>query len=313
MRIWISGGGLISRYLAESAVREGHEVIVATRTTDRHAMLRQTGARVLACDVMDEAALATQVSRAGPDVVVNQLTALPERLNPRKIGRDLAATNQLRIEGTRNLMAAARAAGVRHVVAQSAAFAYAPGPQTPRTEDDPLYASAPGPFQGSVRAICDLERATLHTPGVIGVVLRYGYLYGPGTHFGRDGSIAADVRRRRFPIVGSGGGIFSFIHLGDAASATLAAIEATAQATYNVVDDDPAPVAAWLPVYARVLGAPAPRRVPGWLARGLAGSYGMYLMTAMPGASNARAKEDLGWTPLMTSWRRGWEEELARR
>jgi nucleoside-diphosphate-sugar epimerase len=314
MKIWIAGGGVIGRRLASLLSSSGHEVTVATRTPARHALLHQAGAEPVACDALDGAALTNAVRHARPDVVVNQLTALPARINPRTIGRDLAATDRLRSQGARNLMHAARAADVRHVVAQSAAFAYAPSPgtpDTPRSEDDPLYLEAPGPFAGSVRAIRDLEQTTLGTPGVTGAVLRYGYLYGPDTHYAADGSIATDVRRRRFPVVGSGTGVFSFVHIADAARATLAAIDTGAEGTYNITDDEPAPVAEWLPFYARLLGAPRPRRIPTWLARIFAGPYGAYLMTAMPGASNTRAKASLGWKPAKPSWREGWRDELT--
>ena len=311
MRVLIAGAaGVIGRPLTRRLTAAGHDVAALTRSAPKREQLREAGAEPVICDALDAAALASAVEAARPDVVVNQLTALPPRISPRRIGRDLAATNRLRSDGTRNLMAAAAAAGVAHVVAQSVAFAYAPGSGL-RHESDPLYHAAPGAFDQAVRAICDLERATLGTVGVRGAVLRYGYFYGPGTSYAADGSITADVRRRRFPIIGDGSGVFSFIHVDDAASATLAAIEQHAEGAYNVVDDEPAPVADWLPAYARILGAPAPRRVPVWAGRALGGSYAVYLMTQLPGASNDHARAGLGWRPLQPSWRGGWREDLA--
>ena len=304
VRVLIAGAaGVIGHPLTKILVAAGHDVVAVTRSASRRDLLRAAGAEPVICDALDAAALAGAVRAARPDAVVNQLTALPSRISPRRIARDIAATNRLRSEGARNLMAAAARAGVGHVVAQSLAFAYAPGGDGLRRESDSLHAGAPGAFAQAVRAVGDLERETLGTAGVRGAVLRYGYFYGPGTSYAAGGSIAADVRRRRFPIVGSGSGVFSFIHVSDAARATLAAVEKRAEGIYNIVDDEPAPVTEWLPAYARMLGAPAPRRVPVWLGRMLGGSYAVYLMTEMPGAANGYAKAALGWQPLRSSWR----------
>ena len=271
----------------------------------------------MTCDALDAAALEKAVGAARPEVVVNQLTALPRRISPRRAARDLAATNRLRSEGTRNLMAAAAAAGVAHVLAQSVAFAYAPGGGRQgldvglRREADPLYRVAPGAFAQAVTAIAELERETLGHAGIRGAVLRYGFFYGPGTFYAADGSIAGDIRRRRFPILGDGAGVFCFIHVEDAAQATLAAIEQRAAGIYNIVDEEPAAAADWVPACAAILGAPAPRRLPLWLGRVLGGPYAVYLMTQMPGASNEHAKTALGWRPLRPSWRGGFREDLA--
>jgi nucleoside-diphosphate-sugar epimerase len=224
MRVLVAGAaGVIGRPLVGLLTAAGHEVVALTRSAAKAERLRAAGAEWVICDALQAAELARAVEAARADVVVNQLTALPPRINPRRITRDLAATNRLRTEGTRNLMAAA--AGVGHVVAQSVAYAYAPDNGELRRESDPLYHGAPDGFRPAVRAISDLEQATLGTAGVRGAVLRYGYFYGSGTSYAADGSIAADVRRRRFPIIGAGSGVFSFVHLGDAAMATLAAIE----------------------------------------------------------------------------------------
>jgi nucleoside-diphosphate-sugar epimerase len=295
----------------------GHEVTAVTRSGAKQERLRSAGAEPVTCDALDAAALEKAVGSARPEVVVNQLTALPRRISPRRAGRDLAATNRLRSEGTRNLMAAAAAAGAAYVVAQSVAFAYAPGggPQGPggrlRREADPLYRAAPGAFGQAVAAIAELERETLGNAAIRGAVLRYGFCYGPGTSYAADGSIAADVRHRRFPVLGDGAGVFCFIHVEDAARATLAAVEQRAEGVYNIVDEEPAAAADWVPAYAAILGAPAPRRLPLWLGRVLGGPYAVYLMTQMPGASNEYAKTALGWRPQRPSWRGGFREDLT--
>jgi nucleoside-diphosphate-sugar epimerase len=320
VRVLVAGAaGVIGRPLAGLLAAAGHEVTALTRSGAKQEQLRGAGADPVTCDALDAVALEKAVGSARPEVVVNQLTALPQRISPRRAGRDLAATNRLRSEGTRNLMAAAKAAGVMHVVAQSVAFAYIPGggPQGPdgrlRCEADPLYRAAPGAFAQAVAAIAELERETLGSTGIRGAVLRYGFFYGPGTSYAADGSIAADVRRRRFPVVGNGAGVFCFIHVADAAQATLAAIEQRAEGVYNIVDEEPAAAHDWVPAYAAILGAPAPRRLPLWLGQVLGGPYAVYLMTQMPGASNEHAKTALGWRPMRPSWRGGFREDLAGR
>ena len=320
VRVLVAGAtGAIGRPLVGLLAAAGHEVAALALWGASQEQLRGTGAEPVTCDALDAAALEKAVGLARPEVVVNQLTALPRRISPRRAGRDLAATNRLRREGTRNLMAAAAAAGAAHVVAQSVAFAYAPGggPGRPdgrlRREPDPLYDAAPSPFAQAVAAIADLERQTLGTTGIRGCVLRYGFFYGPGTSYATDGSIAADARARRLPVLGDGSGVFCFVHVEDAAQATVAAIEQRAEGVYNIVDDEPAPAADWVPAYAAILRAPAPRRVPLWLGRLLGGPYAVYLMTQMPGASNEHAKAALAWRPRRPSWRGGFREDLAAR
>jgi nucleoside-diphosphate-sugar epimerase len=309
--------GVIGGPLVGLLTAAGHEVTALTRSGSKQEQLRRAGAALVTCDARDAAALAKAVGVARPEVVVNQLTALPRRISPRRVGRDLAATNRLRREDTRNLMAAAAAAGATYVVAQSVAFAYAPegGPQGTgrrlRREADPLYRAASGGFAQAVAAIAELERATLGHAGIRGAVLRYGFFYGPGTSYAADGWIAADVCRRRFPVLGDGAGVFCFIHVEDAAQATLAAVEQRAGGVYNIVDDEPAAAADWVPAYAAILGAPAPWRLPLWLGRVAGGSYAVYLMTQMPGASNEHVKAALGWRPLRPNWRGGFREDLA--
>jgi nucleoside-diphosphate-sugar epimerase len=304
VRVFVAGAaGVIGRPLVRQLLAAGHAVTGTTRSADRAEKLRAAGAEPVICDALDATALRNAVVAAQPNAVVHQLTSLPQRIDPRHIERDFAANDRLRSEGTRNLVAAARAAGARRIVAQSISFAYAPGePGSLHAEDDPLYLEAPPAFRRSVRALADLESAVLAANGV---VLRYGYFYGPGTSFASDGSMAGEARRRRLPLVGRAQGVWSLIHIDDAAAATVTALEADGPAVYNIVDDDPAPVAEWLPSFAAAVGAPRPWRVPAWLARLLAGSYGVQTMTSAQGASNARARQALGWTPRYASWRDG--------
>jgi nucleoside-diphosphate-sugar epimerase len=251
----------------------------------------------------------TAISQARPDAIVHQLTAIPARLDPRKIERDFALTDRLRTEGTRILLEAAHASGAERVIAQSIAFMYAPGPPgTVHTETDPLNADPPKRFRRTAAATAELERQVL---GAGGQVLRYGYFYGPGSAISRAGSMGAEVARRRLPIVGGGGGVWSFIHVEDAARATVATLANEGSGAYNIVDDEPAPVSEWLPALASALGAPRPRRVPALLARPLAGEYGVAAMTKAQGAANARAKRELGWQPGFPSWREGFRRGLG--
>jgi nucleoside-diphosphate-sugar epimerase len=305
VRVAVAGaGGAIGRPLVARLRAAGHNVLALTRTTCHHAALAELGACPAVCDALDASALTAALVEFGPDAVINQLTVIPARINTRRFNRDFAATSRLRTEGTRNLAAAAVEAGARCVVAQSVVAVYAPG-EGLRHETDPLYVDAPDVIGEPVRAVVELESTTLSAPGLRGVVLRYGYIYGPGTIYARDGSIAVDVLRRRLPIIGDGGGVLSFIQVGDAVAATLAALDPDVTGVFNVVDDDPAPAAEWLPEYARLLGAPPPRRVPSWAARPVAGWYGIYFLTRQPGASNARARAELDWRPRYRSWRDG--------
>jgi nucleoside-diphosphate-sugar epimerase len=305
VRVFLAGAaGAIGRPLVPLLVAAGHEVTGTTRSPERAAAIEAAGATPAVVDALDADALRAAVERAQPEAIVHQLTSLPYRFNPRKRGV-YDDTNLIRREGTRNLLAAARAAQVPRFVCQSIAFAYAPGPQ-PEVQDEqaPLALEAAPPFGEGVRVIAEMERSVLDAGGI---VLRYGWFYGPGTYYGEGGSMEADVRKRRFPIVGSGAGLFSFVHVEDAATATLAAIERGAPGVYNVVDDDPAALRDWLPVYAESIGAPPPRRVPVWLARLLAGKVAT-AVGVQAGGSNAKARRELGWQPRWSSWRQGFRE-----
>ncbi|HEY7960833.1 MAG TPA: NAD(P)-dependent oxidoreductase [Solirubrobacteraceae bacterium] len=309
MRVFLAGAtGVIGRRLVPALLAAGHEVTGMTRSAEKADALRAAGAEPVIADALDAVALREAVRGARPDAVIHQLTSLPRRIDPRKLERDLAVNDRLRREGTRDLLAAAQAAGVKRFLAQSVAFAYAPGEAgTLHGEQDVLYLDGPKSFRRSAHALHELECAVREARGI---VLRYGYFYGPGSSIAPDGSFAEDLRARRMPIVGHGGGVWSFVHVDDAARATVAALAHEQPAIYNVVDDDPAPVAQWLPALAQALGAPRPWRVPKLLARPLAGAYGVALMTRAQGASNALIKQELGWKPQLPSWREGFRTAL---
>jgi nucleoside-diphosphate-sugar epimerase len=311
MRVFVAGAtGAIGRPLVRKLVAAGHEVTGMTRSEERAEEIRQAGARAAVVDVFDAEALRAAVEGARAEVVVHQLTALPDRMNFRK--RDLyEPTNRVRTEGTRSLMDAALAAGARRFVSQSIAFAYRNEGSRVKTEEDPLLEDAPGPFESGIRALHEMEGTVLGTEGIDGLVLRYGFFYGPGTHYGRDGSLAADIRRRRMPIVGEGTGTFSFIHVDDAADATVAAVERGAPGVYNITDDEPARMSEWVPVAAEAAGAKRPFRVPVWLAKLVGGKQATMFALELRGASNEKAKRELGWRPAHPSWRTGFRESLG--
>ena len=263
----------------------------------------------MVCDVFDTPALEAAVKGAEPEVVVNQLTSLPESYNPRSI--DYAPTNRVRREGGRNLMKAALAVGAGRYVTQSIAFIYAPEGDWVKDEEARPFEDAPAPFDKAVEAMLDHEREVLATDGIDGVVLRYGQFYGPGTYYDRGGAIAKQVSRRLLPVIGPGSGVGSFIHVEDAAGATVAALDHGVPGVYNVTDDEPAPMSDWLPVYADALGAKPPRHVPTWVARIVGGKVGAIFGTELRGASNAKAKRELGWQPRYPSWRQGFREALS--
>jgi 2-alkyl-3-oxoalkanoate reductase len=310
VRVFVAGAsGAIGRPLVRKLVAAGHEVTGTTRADARTQEIRAAGARAAVVDALDREALLEAMAEAAPEAVVHQLTALPQRMSFRS--EELyAGTNRLRTEGTRNLIDGARDAGARRFVSQSIAFAYPSEGARVKTEDDPIFADAPEPFGSGVRALHEMESAVLGAEGIEGLVLRYGFFYGPGTHYGEGGYVLEDVRRRRLPIVGRGTGTFSFIHVDDAADATLAAIERGAPGIYNITDDEPAPLSEWAPVLAAAAGARPPLRVPVWLARLVAGRQVATWATELRGASNEKAKRQLGWTPGHPSWRTGFAESL---
>ncbi len=311
MRVFLAGAtGVIGRQLVPLLLADGHQVTATTRSPAKLQALRELGADAVAVDALDADAMRAAVCEARPDAVIDQLTSIPARIEPRRLERDFAVNDRLRSEGTRILVGAAQAAGVERILAQSIAFSYAPGPPgTLHSEQDPLLAptDAPKAYRRSAGAIRELERTVLDADGV---VLRYGYFYGAGSAVSRTGSMAQDLARRRLPLVGRGQGVWSFIHVEDAARATLAAF-AAGSGPYNIVDNAPAPVSSWLPALAEALGAPRPLRVPAPVARLLAGSYGVAIMTRAQGASNERARRELGWAPRYASWREGFRAALG--
>lgn len=312
MRVLVAGAtGAIGRPLVLMLSAAGHQVIGLTRSAERVEALRAVGAEAVVADALDAVGVERAVADAAPDVVVHQLTALPDAYEPRALAKAYPATSRLRREGTRNLLAGARACGAKRVVAQSIAFIYAPEGDAVKDESARPWIDAPEPFGGALAACLDLERQVTEAGSSLeGVVLRYGFFYGPATYYARDGSIARQVLRRRLPVVGGGDGVFSHVHVDDAAAATVAAVEGGAPGVYNVVDDDPAPMREWLPAYAEALGARRPLRVPAVLARFAAGRSAVEMATVLRGASNARARAELGWEPQWASWRSGFREGL---
>ena len=305
MRVFVAGAsGAIGRRLVPRLVARGHEVIATTRSRDKLEQLRALGAEPALLDGLNALAVAEAVVRAEPAVVVHQMTALADMSGLRNFDRGFARTNELRTRGTDNLLAAAKAAGVRGFVIQS----YTGWPNIReggpiKTEQDPLDPRPPKAQSETLAAIRYLEQAVLDAP-VEGIVLRYGSFYGPGA----SDPLVELVRRRKLPIVGSGAGVWSWIHVDDAAAATVAAVERGSPGIYNIVDDDPARVAEWLPYLAEAIGAKPPRKVPVWLGRLAAGEAGVSMMTWIRGSSNAKAKRDLEWEPAWRSWRQGFRQ-----
>ena len=303
MRIFVTGAtGALGRHLVPGLVAAGHEVTATTRTPGKVAQLREAGAEPVVLDGLDREAVIAAVRAAAPEVIVHQMTALAGMRSLRKPDKAFAATNELRTRGTDNLLAAAARAGTRRVIAQGYAGA---GPDKPsggalKTEEDPLDWR---PIRSAVQGLAAIRHVDKTVPleAPEGIVLRYGTFYGPG---------ASDVllemlRKRQLPVVGGGTGVWSFIEVTDAAAATIAAVGHGAPGIYNVVDDDPAPVAEWLPYLAKVAGAKPPLRVPAWLGRLLAGEFVVAQMTTSRGSSNEKARKELGWVPRYASWREG--------
>jgi len=305
MRVFVAGAtGAIGRQLVPRLVAAGHEVHGMTRSESKQAMLYELGAVPVVADALDPDQVAEAVGRARPDVIVNQLTAIGS-VDPRHLERDFAPTNRLRTEGTDHLLSAGQAVGVQRFVAQSNALWYVRTGGPVKSEEDPLDTNPPREARTALAALRHLEQAVLSADWTEGIVLRYGGFYGPGTSMAPGEEQLELVRRRKFPLVGDGGGVWSFIHVADAAEATVAAVERGHRGVYNVVDDDPAPVAEWLPALAQTLGAKKPMRVPRFIVRLFAGEAAVVMMTEVRGASNAKLKRELAWRPAHPSWREG--------
>ena len=320
MKVFLAGAtGVLGRALVPRLVARGHEVVGMTRSASKQDLVRSLGARAVVADALDPDAVGQAVASAEPEVIVHQLTALSGAMSVREARRPdrslaFTMTNRLRTEATDHLLAAGRAVGARRFVAQSfGAFRFARTGGPVQTEADPIDPDPPAALRMALPGILHVEQAVTTIEWGEGLALRYGGFYGPGTSISLapDAVMAAPIRKRRFPIVGDGGGVWSHVHIEDAAAATAVAVERGRPGIYNIVDDDPAPVREWLPALASALDAKPPRRIPRWLARLAAGETATLMMTDVRGASNAKAKRELGWTPRYPSWRQGFAHGLG--
>jgi 2-alkyl-3-oxoalkanoate reductase len=311
MKVFVAGAtGAIGKQLVPMLTEQGHEVTAMTRTPAKEALIREMGARPAVADALDPEAVAQAVAEAEPDAVIHELTDLTGTF-ARNIDKSFATTNRLRTEGTDHLLAAAKAAGARRFIAQS----FAGWPSKPvggpiKSEEDPLNDNPPKTVSESLAAIRHVEDTVTHADGLDGLALRYGGFYGPGTSLAADppGELTEMIQKRRVPIIGDGAGIWSLVHIEDAASATAAALERGGPGVYNVVDDDPVPVGELMPELARQIGAKPPRHLPRWVGRLAGGEAGVMMMTEIRGATNDKAKRELGWEPRYPSWRQGFRE-----
>jgi 2-alkyl-3-oxoalkanoate reductase len=322
MKVFVAGAtGVLGRALVPQLVARGHEVVGMTRSASKQDLLRSLGARPVVADALDPDAVAQGVATAEPEVIVHELTALSGTMSVRDARhperfRGAIMTNRLRTEATDYLLAAGRAVGARRFIAQSfGAFRWARSGGAVLTEAEPLDPNPPAALQAALVGILHVERAVTEIQWGEGLVLRYGGFYGPGTTISRapDAQMAAAVRKRRFPIIGDGCGVFSHVHVDDASAATVAAVDNGQPGIYNIVDDEPASVREWLPVLASALDAKPPRRIPRWLGRLAAGEAATLMMTEARGASNEKAKRDLGWQLRYPSWRQGFVHGLDER
>lgn len=313
MHVFVAGAtGAVGKRLVPALLQAGHRVTGMMRSPAKADALRSLGVQALVVDAFDRDAVMRAVTAAKPDAIVHQLTAIPNSIDFRKFAAAFALTNRLRTESLDHFLAAAKEAGVRRFIAQS--FTGWPNERAgtgPKSETDPLDPTPAPELRTTLEGIRYLESAVLRERSLNAVALRYGFFYGPNTSFSPGGAIREAVRTRKFPVVGSGAGVWSFAHMDDVAAATVAALENGAPGIYNIVDDDPAPVREWLPYLAQVLGAPAPLRVPAWLARYLIGEAGVSMMTEIRGSANTKAKRELSWRPMYPSWREGFAKGLS--
>lgn len=298
MKVLVAGAsGAIGRRLVPELTAAGHDVV---------GLGRAASVGVLAVDALDRDAVFAAVREVAPQAIVNMLTAIPARLNPRRMTTEFALTNRLRTDGTRHLVDAAREVGVGRIISQGLAYAYEPG-EGLADEDTPLWRRPPAQFASSIAALAELEALTT---GAGGTVLRLGHLYGPGTMFAPDGSFTDDVRAGKVPLGGAGASVFSFVHIADVATAVADTLNHQGPGVFNIVDDDPSPIRDWLPEMAQIIGAPQPRRLPLALVRLAAGGWGAAYLGRLRGADNTRAHQTLGWRPARPSWRAGLTHEL---
>jgi nucleoside-diphosphate-sugar epimerase len=312
MKVFVTGGtGALGMFLLPQLLENGHEVVALTRSPAKAELIDRTGASAVIADPLDKQQLTAAVRRAEPEVIIHELSALRAVGNFRKFDQEFALTNRFRTEVTDNLLAAARTIGTRRFIAQSyCGWPYARKGGPVKTEEDPLDPKPAESFVKTLAAIRYLEDKMRSTAFLEGIALRYGNFYGPGNSIGKGGAVYKAVRRRQLPIIGGGGGVWSFIHTLDAARATVAAVSRGAPGIYNIVDDEPAKVSTWLPALAKAIGANPPYKIPHWLGELLIGKAGVAMMTQVRGGSNAKAKKELGWKPVYSSWRVGFVDAL---
>ncbi len=310
MKVFIAGGtGVIASQLVPQLLDGGHTVVAMARSSDRTGPIEQAGAQVVLGDALVWDETRRVIAEARPDAVVDLLTAIPSHIDPRHIDRDMAATNRLRTRGTTNLLDASHQAGVERAVVESVSYVVDPSYPAVTDESAHPWREPPKRYQPSIDAVLEHEARALAADAT---VLRFGHLYGPGTIYDHDGDLTQQIRAGKVPIVGDGGSVFSFIHTADAAHAIVQALEHEPAGVVNVVDDEPEPMAKWLPDLATMLGAPQPRHIPRWIARLAVGSFGVAWMTALRGSSNERAKQVLDWQPARPSWRQGLRSDVSR-
>jgi 2-alkyl-3-oxoalkanoate reductase len=312
MRVLIAGAtGAVGSRLVSLLVAAGHQVTGLARSSAKAAEIERAGATAAVADALDGQLARAVVLDAQPEVIIHEMTALPNASDLTHFDRSFALTNRLRTEGLDHLLAAARESGARRIIAQSfCGWPYARTGGPVKKEEEPLDPDPPRELRNTLDAIRHLENAVAGASAFEGLVLRYGAFYGPRSGL-FDGPMVDQLRRRRVPVIGDGGGWWSFLHLDDAAAATALAVVTGAPGLYNIVDDDPAPVRDWLPALAAMLGAKPPRRIPRWVARIAAGEHLVAMMTENRAGSNLKARQELGWSPAYPSWRAGFAEVIA--
>lgn len=313
MKVFVAGStGAVGRFLVPRLIESGHDVVALVHTPEKREHVEALGAKAVVADALERDELTAAVEAAKPEVIIHELTSISGLGNLKKFDEGFAVTNRLRTEVTDTLLAAARKVSAHRFIAQSFCgwpFAREGGPV--KSEEDPLDPDPPASFSKTLSAIRYLEDAVSRTAGLEALALRYGFFYGPGTSIAANGATVNMVRKRKLPIIGDGGGVWSFIHMRDVAVATAAAVSKGTPGIYNVVDDEPAPVAVWLPALAEALGAKPPRRIPAWVGKLMVGDGGVSMMTKIRGASNAKAKREFDWRPIYPSWRQGFVKGLG--
>lgn len=308
MRVLVAGAtGVIGKQLVPLLTSAGHEVIAVSRSGNRTRGAEEGGVKTVVADILDRSAISEVVRQQSPEAIVHIATAIPQEINPKTLASDFETTNRLRTEGTRNLIDAGAAVGVKRFIAEGLAYAYDPSGTGPATEDVPLWPTPPKQFAPVLAALQELEALTRQANGL---VLRFGHLYGPGSIYAPDGSFVRQVQAGKVPLVGGGTATFSFTHAYDAATAIVAAVEGHAVGALNIVDDEPAQMKVWLPEFAKILGARKPKSAPAAIAKWIVGDWGVAYMTKLRGAANINAKRSMDWQPTYRSWRTGFANEL---